>query len=60
MSLSFFVLTLYVLLESVTALGWFQIDPRFIGAVGIAFVVIVIFEAVRGRVWTTWGNHNQA
>lgn len=53
MSLSLFVLALYVFLQSSVALGWFTADPKFTATVGILFVVIVVFESLfltfRGR-----------
>lgn len=46
MSLSLFVLALYIFLQSAGSLGWFLVDPKFLGFVGIAFVVIVVIEAL--------------
>lgn len=48
MALSTFILGLFVLLESSVRLGWFAVDPQFLGWVGIAFVVVLILEALRG------------
>ena len=58
MPFSLFVLALYIFLESSVALGWFAVDPKFIGFVGILFVVVVVFDAVfwaRGS-HPTWFN----
>lgn len=46
MSLSLFVLALYVLLQSAPAFGWFNVDPKFTGFVGIVFVIVVVLEAI--------------
>jgi hypothetical protein len=44
--LSQFILALWVFLVSATQLGWFNIDGRFIGLVGIAYVVIFVLECL--------------
>lgn len=46
MSLSLFVLALYVFLQSAPAFNWFSVDPKFVAFVGILFVVVVVVEAV--------------
>lgn len=46
MSLSTFVLGLYVFLQSAVYLAWFAVDAKLLGFVGIAFVVILIVEAL--------------
>lgn len=45
MPFSLFVLALYVLLQSLEALGKFSIDPKFTAWVGIIFVAVVVFDA---------------
>jgi hypothetical protein len=42
--LSSFILALWVLLVSFMQLGWFEIDVRFAGFVGVAFVVVFVLE----------------
>lgn len=52
MSLSLFVLGLFVFLQSAVYLAWFSVDPKFLGFVGMAFVVILVIEtffSVAGR-----------
>lgn len=53
MSLSLFLLGLYVFLQSAVYLAWFTVDPKLLGFVGMLFVVVVIIEALflvyRGR-----------
>jgi uncharacterized membrane protein (DUF485 family) len=52
MSLSLFVLALYVFLQSAPAFNWFTVDPKLTAFVGIVFVIAVIVEAVVTRgVW---------
>lgn len=46
MSLSLFILALWVFLQSAVTLGWFAVSAGLIGFVGIAFVVIVVLEAL--------------
>lgn len=46
MSFSLFVLALYVFLQSAPAFGWFTVDPKFTAFVGIAFVIVVVLEAI--------------
>lgn len=46
MSLSLFVLGLYVFLQSAVYLAWFTVDPKLIGFIGMAFVVILILETI--------------
>lgn len=50
MSLSNFILGLFVFLESSVDLGWFAVDTKLIGVVGIAFVIVLVWEALRGPV----------
>jgi hypothetical protein len=54
MSISLFVLALWVLLIAMSQLllGWFNFDVRFLGYVGIAFVVFLLLETV----WTHRSN----
>lgn len=46
--LSLFVLTLWVFLQSGAGLGWFTVDSKLVGIVGMAFVIIVIVETIVG------------
>lgn len=46
MSLSTFILGLYVFLQSAVYLSWFDVDAKLLGFVGIAFVVVLIIEAL--------------
>ncbi len=46
MSLSLFVLGLFVFLQSAVYLAWFAVDPKLVGLVGMAFVIILILEAL--------------
>jgi hypothetical protein len=46
MSLSLFVLALWVFLQSAATYNWFSVDAKLIAFVGIVFVVIVVVEAV--------------
>lgn len=46
MNLSLFILGLYVFLESAVDLKWFNVDPKLLGFVGIAFVVVLLVEAL--------------
>lgn len=46
MSLSMFILTLFVFLQSAVSLAWFSVDPKLLGFVGMAFVVVIIIEAL--------------
>jgi hypothetical protein len=46
MALSSFILALWVFLTSAAQLGWFSIDGRFIGFVGIAYVVVFVLECL--------------
>lgn len=45
MPFSLFVLALYVFLQSAPAFKWFSVDPKFTAFVGVAFVVVVVFDA---------------
>lgn len=49
MSLSLFVLALWVFLQSYVQLGWGTVDAKLLGWVGILFVVVVVVEAVLNR-----------
>lgn len=53
MSLSIFILTLWVFLQSAAERGWFTVDPRLISLIGLAFVAAVLLETFfivfRGR-----------
>jgi hypothetical protein len=52
MSLSLFVLALYVFLQSSPAFGWFSVDPKFTAFVGLLFVAVVVLEAIfSGAPW---------
>ena len=46
MSVSLFVLALYVFLQSAPAYFKFTVDPKLTAFVGLVFVVIVVVEAV--------------
>ncbi len=46
MNLSMFLLGLYIFLQSAVYLAWFAVDPKLLGFVGIAFVVVLILEAL--------------
>lgn len=46
MSLSLFVLALYVFLQSAVYLAWFTVDAKLLGYVGMLFVIIVVVEAL--------------
>lgn len=46
MSLSIFILGLWVFLQSYVVLGWGTVDAKLIGFVGMAFVVCLIVEAL--------------
>lgn len=46
MRLSDFLLGLFVFLFSANLLTWFTVDSKLLGYVGIAFVVVLIIEAV--------------
>lgn len=52
MSLSTFVLALFVFLQSAVLLGWFAVDAKLIGFVGIAFVVIAVLEGLGTINWS--------
>lgn len=46
MSLSTFLLGLYVFLQSAVYLAWFVVDSKLLGLVGMAFVIVLIIEAL--------------
>lgn len=46
--LSSFLLALYVFLQSAVYLVWFAVDPKLLGLVGMAFVVVFILEVLLG------------
>lgn len=46
MFLSIFLLGLFVFLQSAVLLKWFVVDDKLLGFVGIAFVVVLILEAL--------------
>lgn len=46
MNLNLFILGLYVFLQSAVYLTWFAVDPKLLGFVGMAFVVVLIIEAL--------------
>jgi hypothetical protein len=46
--LSSFLLALYVFLQSAVYLVWFAVDPKLLGFVGIAFVIVFIVEVLLG------------
>lgn len=54
MSLSLFVLGLYVFLQSAVYLAWFSVDPKFLGFVGMAFVAVLIIEVLFGLRSNNW------
>lgn len=53
-SFAWFLLVLFVFLQSAVYLAWFAVDPKLLGYVGVAFVVVAILEAV----WYTKGHPN--
>jgi uncharacterized membrane-anchored protein len=55
MSISSFVLGLFVFLQSSALLGWFSVDNKLVGAVGIVFVAILVLEAIRGPLVAPFG-----
>ena len=46
--LSSFLLALYVFLQSAVYLAWFSVDPKQLGFVGIAFVIVFLIEVLLG------------
>jgi hypothetical protein len=52
MSLSTFILALFVFLQSAVLLGWFSVDSKLIGFVGIAFVVVLVLESLGTLSWS--------
>lgn len=48
MTLSSFLLALYIFLQSVVSLGWFSVDSKLVGFVGIAFVTVFVIEVLLG------------
>ena len=46
--LSSFLLALYVFLQSAVYLAWFAVDPKLLGFVGIAFVIVFLIECLLG------------
>lgn len=46
--LSSFLLALFVFLQSAVYLTWFTVDPKLLGFIGIAFVVVFIIEILLG------------
>lgn len=46
MSLSTFILGLFVFLQSAVYLAWFDVDAKLLGFVGMAFVVVLVLETV--------------
>lgn len=46
MSLSMFILGLFVFLQSAVYLAWFAVDAKLLGFVGMAFVVVLIIETL--------------
>lgn len=52
MALSMFLLALFVFLQSVVYLSWFAVDSKLIGFVGIAFVVVLVLEALGTVNWS--------
>lgn len=55
MKLSTFILGLFVFLQSAVYLAWFAVDPKLLGVVGMAFVVVLIIEALKGPI-KLWAN----
>jgi hypothetical protein len=45
-NLSTFILGLFVFLQSAVLLGWFAVDNKLLGFVGMAFVVVLVFEVL--------------
>lgn len=57
MPLSTFILALFVFLQSSVLLEWFTVDPKFLGLVGVFFVIVVLVEALlvySGRPLVFW------
>lgn len=48
MRLSTFILGLFVFLQAGALLTWFTVDPKLLGIVGMAFVIVLIVETVLG------------
>ena len=46
LSLSTFMLGLYVFLQSAATHKWFSVDAKLTSFIGLAFVVLLIFETV--------------
>lgn len=46
MSLSTFILGLYVFLQAAVYLAWFAVDAKLLGFVGITFVIVLLIEAL--------------
>jgi hypothetical protein len=63
MVLSYFVLAVYVFMQSYVERGWGAIDQKLIGLVGLLFVILVIVETVflvhRGRPLVDWRQNRQ-
>ncbi len=51
MPLSYFVLMLWVFLVSTVQLGWWAVDGRLIGFIGVAAVIIFVLEQVSVIRW---------
>lgn len=43
---SFFVLVLWVFLQSAAVYKWFSVDPKLVAFVGMVFVVVVVVETL--------------
>ncbi len=50
--LSQFVLMLWVFLSATVQLGWWAVDGRLLGFIGLAAVVIFVLESVGVVGWT--------
>jgi NADH:ubiquinone oxidoreductase subunit 3 (subunit A) len=55
MPLSYFVLMLWVFLTSTVQLGWWTVDNRLLGFIGLAAVVIFVLESLSVVTWRVPG-----
>jgi NADH:ubiquinone oxidoreductase subunit 3 (subunit A) len=55
MPLSYFVLMLWVFLTSTVQLGWWTVDGRLLGFIGLAAVVIFVLESLSVVTWRVPG-----
>lgn len=52
MQLSYFVLMLWVFLTTTVQMGWWAVDSKLIGFVGLAAVVIFVLESLGVVAWS--------